>query len=75
MDRTCEEFAKFSKKDGDAYAGMMTEYEEMKPLFAARPIPGRFRKPLRRAAAGTPEGKDLAAAGWRCPRGNYSGEF
>ena len=34
IDRTCEEFAKFSKKDGAAYRRMMAEYEEMHPLFA-----------------------------------------
>src|SRR5260221_3902909 len=35
MERTCEEIAKFSKKDAEAYRRMMTEYEESKPLFAA----------------------------------------
>src|SRR5580700_2293476 len=31
-ERTCEEFAKFSKKDAIAYRRMMTEYEAGKPL-------------------------------------------
>ncbi|MGC0771533.1 MAG: NAD(P)/FAD-dependent oxidoreductase, partial [Candidatus Acidiferrum sp.] len=35
LDRTCAEFAKFSKKDGLAYARMISEYETVKPLLNA----------------------------------------
>jgi phytoene dehydrogenase-like protein len=35
LDRTCAEFAKFSKKDGEAYRRMITEYETVKPLLNA----------------------------------------
>ena len=35
LDRTCAEFAKFSKKDGLAYRQMITEYETVKPLLNA----------------------------------------
>src|SRR5499426_3510848 len=34
-DRTCEEFAKFSRKDAAAYRRMIAEYEAVKPLFDA----------------------------------------
>jgi phytoene dehydrogenase-like protein len=35
LDRTCEEFGKFSKKDGLAYRRMITEYETVKLLLNA----------------------------------------
>src|ERR671927_1933864 len=35
VDRTCDEFAKFSRRDGDAFRRMMAEYAEVAPLFAA----------------------------------------
>ena len=37
IDRTCQEFAKFSRRDGDAFVRMMGEYESVAPLF------GRYR--------------------------------
>ena len=33
LDRTCEEFAKFSRADADAYRCMMGEYESVAPIF------------------------------------------
>src|ERR671939_2146951 len=35
LDRTCEEFAKFSRRDADAFRGMMAEYREVAPVFSA----------------------------------------
>lgn len=37
LDRTCAEFAKFSKRDAEAFRRMMAEYDEVKDLF------GRYR--------------------------------
>src|SRR5260370_4610194 len=38
LDRTSEEFAKFSKKDGLAYMRMITEYQTANPLFNSVPL-------------------------------------
>jgi phytoene dehydrogenase-like protein len=35
LDRTCEEFAKFSRHDADAFRTMMLEYEDVKGIFGA----------------------------------------
>ena len=35
IDRTCEEIARFSKHDADAYRRMMGEYDEVKSAYAA----------------------------------------
>ena len=35
LDRTCEEFAKFSKRDAEAFRTMMREYEDVKGIFGA----------------------------------------
>ena len=35
MDRTAEEFAKFSKTDADAYRRMLEEYERVAPVFSS----------------------------------------
>jgi phytoene dehydrogenase-like protein len=35
LDRTCDEFAKFSRADGDAFRTMMAEYAEVAPAFSA----------------------------------------
>ena len=37
LDRTCEEFAKFSRRDADAYRRMMTDYDGVKGVI------GRYR--------------------------------
>jgi phytoene dehydrogenase-like protein len=69
MDRTCEEFAKFSKKDALAYRCMMTDYEQIKPLFASTAYtPIGFSKSLNEQLAGHPKGKQwqrrLAMSAW-----------
>ncbi|HEY4979651.1 MAG TPA: NAD(P)/FAD-dependent oxidoreductase, partial [Candidatus Acidoferrum sp.] len=69
LDRTCEEFAKFSKKDGAAYRRMITEYETVKPLLNAVSFtPIGFGKPLNELLASHPQGKiwqrRLAMSAW-----------
>jgi phytoene dehydrogenase-like protein len=76
IDRTCEEFAKFSKKDAAAYRRMMTEYEEMKPIFgAASYTPVGFGKPLNERLTEHPKGKmwqrRLAMSAWEIIRDNF----
>ncbi len=57
LDRSCEEFAKFSTRDAEAFRRMMADYEAVKHLF------GRFRytpigwgPPLEELLAGHPDG-------------------
>jgi phytoene dehydrogenase-like protein len=35
LERTCEEFARFSPRDADAYRRLIAEYDEVKDVFAA----------------------------------------
>jgi phytoene dehydrogenase-like protein len=79
LDRTCEEFAKFSKKDAAAYRRMITEYEEVKPLFAETSYtPISFGKPLNERLATHPRGKiwqrRLAMSAWEIIRDNFEDE-
>ena len=47
IERTIEQFAKFSKKDAAAYRRMIAEYDAIKPLFdAASYTPVGFGKPI-----------------------------
>jgi phytoene dehydrogenase-like protein len=69
LDRTCAEFAKFSKKDGEAYRRMITEYETVKPVLNAVTFsPVGFGKSLNELLAAHPEGKiwqrRLAMSAW-----------
>jgi phytoene dehydrogenase-like protein len=69
LDRTCAEFAKFSKKDGEAYRRMITEYETVKPLLGQVTFsPVGFGKPLSELLAAHPHGKiwqrRLAMSAW-----------
>ena len=58
LDRTCDEFAKFSKKDGEAYRRMLTDYETIKPLLNAVGFtPIGFGQPLNERLASHPQGK------------------
>ena len=79
LDRTCEEFAKFSKKDAAAYRRMMTEYEEVQPLFAETSYtPIGFGTPLNERLATHPQGKiwqrRLAMSAWEIIRDNFEDE-
>lgn len=76
LDRTCDEFAKFSKKDAAAYRRMMTEYEEVKPIFAAAAYtPIGFGKPINERLAEHPRGKlwqrRIAMSAWEIIRDNF----
>lgn len=76
IDRTCAEFAKFSKKDAAAYRRMMTEYESVKPLFdAAGYSPVGFGKPVNERLAEHSDGKlwqrRIAMSGWEIIRDNF----
>jgi phytoene dehydrogenase-like protein len=79
IDRTCEEFARFSKKDADAYRRMMAEYEEMLPLFvAASYTPIGFGKSLQEVLAQHPKGKiwqrRFGMSAWEIIRDNFEDE-
>src|SRR6266403_2155076 len=76
LDRTCEEFAKFSKKDGLAYRRMITEYETVKPLLNAVAFtPIGFGKPINDRLAEHPHGKlwqrRLAMSAWENVRDTF----
>ena len=69
LERTCAEFAKFSKKDGEAYRRMITEYESVKPMLTAVAYtPIGFGKPINERLAEHPQGKQwqrrLAMSFW-----------
>ena len=79
LDRTCEEFAKFSRRDAAAYRRMITEYEAIKPIFAAASYtPIGFGKPLNERLAEHPRGKlwqrRLAMSAWEIIRDNFEDE-
>jgi phytoene dehydrogenase-like protein len=76
LDRTCEEFAKFSKKDGLAYRRMITEYETVKPfLNAVTFTPIGFGKSINDRLADHPHGKlwqrRLAMSAWEILRDTF----
>ncbi len=76
LERTCAEFAKFSKKDAVAYRRMMTEYEAVKPIFdAVSYTPVGFGKPLNDRLAEHPRGKlwqrRIAMSAWEIIRDNF----
>ncbi len=76
LDRTCEEFAKFSKKDGLAFRRMIAEYETVKPLLNAVTFtPIGFGKPINDRLAEHPHGKlwqrRLAMSAWEILRDTF----
>src|SRR5215469_2684906 len=79
LDRTCSEFTKFSRKDGDAYRSMITEYETVKPLLNAVTFsPVGFGKSLHDLLAGHPQGKiwqrRLAMSAWEIVKETFEDE-
>jgi phytoene dehydrogenase-like protein len=69
LDRTCAEFAKFSKKDAAAYRKMLAEFDTVKPiLVGAAFTPIGFGKPVNDQLAQVPRGKlwqrRLAMSAW-----------
>ena len=76
VDRTCAEFAKFSKKDADAYRKMLAEFDSIKPiLMGASFTPIGFGKPLNEQLAQVPRGKlwqrRLAMSAWEIIRDTF----
>ena len=56
-DRTCEEFARFSRRDADGYRRLLAAYESVAPLFGRwRHTPIGWGPPLPELLAGHPEG-------------------
>jgi len=79
LDRTCAEFAKFSRKDGEAYRRMIAEYETVKPLLNAVTFsPVGFGKSLNELLAGHPQGKiwqrRLAMSAWQIVKETFEEE-
>ncbi len=76
LDRTVEQFAKFSKKDAVAYRRMMMDYESIKPIFdAVTYTPIGFGKPVNDRLAEHPDGKKWlrrsAQSAWEIIRDNF----
>ena len=76
IDRTCDEFAKFSKKDAAAYRRMIAEYDAVKPIFdAVSYTPIGWGKPVNERLAEHPDGKRwlrrIAMSGWDIIRDNF----
>jgi phytoene dehydrogenase-like protein len=79
MDRTCAEFARFSKKDAAAYRRMLTEYAEIAPVFGASAYtPIGLGKPINELLAAHPKGKlwqrRIAMSAWEIIRDNFEDE-
>jgi phytoene dehydrogenase-like protein len=79
IERTCDEFAKFSKKDAQAYRRMIDEYDAIKHVFnAASYTPIGFGKPLNDRLAEHPDGKlwqrRVALSAWDIIRDNFEDE-
>jgi len=69
LDRTCDEFAKFSKKDAVAYRKMLQEFDAVRGIFAGASFtPIGFAKPLNDQLATVPKGRlwqrRLAMSAW-----------
>ena len=76
LDRTCAEFARFSKKDAAAYRRMMTEYDSIRPIFDRIGYsPVGFEKPINDLLAEHPQGKlwqrRIAMSAWEIIRDNF----
>jgi phytoene dehydrogenase-like protein len=76
IERTCAEFAKFSKKDAATYRRMMAEFAAIKPVFdAASYTPVGFGKALPERLAEHPDGRKwqrrVAMSAWEIVRDNF----
>ncbi len=79
LDRTCAEFAKFSKKDAAAYRKMLAEFDAVKPILMGSSFtPIGFGKPLNDQLAQQPRGKlwqrRLAMSAWEIIRDTFEEE-
>lgn len=75
-DRTVAEFAKFSKKDGEAYRRMLSEFDVIRPMISALTFtPIGFGKPLNDRLNEIPRGKlwqrRFAMSAWENIRDNF----
>ncbi len=73
LDRTCAEFARYSKKDAETYRRMLADFESVKPIFDATTFaPVGFGKPLNELLAAHPQGKQwqrrLGMSAWEVVR-------
>jgi len=69
VDRTCGEFAKFSKKDAAAYRKMLAEFDAIKPILMGTSFtPIGFGKPLNDQLA-QHRAESCGSGGWRCRHG------
>jgi phytoene dehydrogenase-like protein len=58
LDRTCEEFARFSSRDAEAYRRMIAEYDEIKQIYSrARTTPPGFGPTLQELLLEHPRGR------------------
>jgi len=76
LDRTCAEFAKFSKKDAASYRKMLAEFDAVKPVLLGTSFsPIGFAKPLNDQLAQQPRGKlwqrRLAMSAWEIIRDTF----
>src|SRR6266705_1828490 len=76
LDRTCEELARFCKRDADAYRRMLREYESVAPLVSRhRYTPIGFGPSLDERLAAHPEGfrwrRRLAMSSWELIRDTF----
>jgi len=79
LDRTCAEFAKFSKKDGDTFRRLLTEFQSVRPVLGAVSFtPIGFGKSLNDRLAEIPRGKlwqrRFAMSAWEIIRDNFEHE-
>jgi len=79
VDRTCEEFAKFSKKDADAYRKMLAEFDAIKVIvMGASFTPIGFGKPVNDQLVQLPRGKlwqrRMAMSAWENIRDTFEDE-
>lgn len=76
LDRTCEGFAKFSRRDADAYRRMIAEYDGVKDLFGTnRYSPAGWAPSLEEAFASRPDGfkwmRRQAGSAWEVIRAEF----
>jgi phytoene dehydrogenase-like protein len=79
IDRTCEEFAKFNRRDGEAFRRMMAEYADIAPLVSRyRYSPAEDGEPLARLLASHPGGarwiRRDAMAAWEVIKHEFTDE-
>lgn len=79
LDRTCEEFGKFSKSDADAFRQMMRDYESVAPLLGRyRYTPAGWVGSLQELLASHPEGRKWlrrqAMSAWEVIRSEFEDE-